>query len=203
MPGHDTMAAGGYHVRVLDLRGDICVLISESESNGHRPEWQESLRSRFGGVCTIPIHLTLQRIPADQGPESSKIVAAMRRALSGTGPLTISGPRVEAIHSPFRGSWIAKLRIAATPAVIATRTAVAGALESLGLTGAVPYLTLGQTAPITVLELMNPPDSGWLNTDGAPFVTLDEPPVVRLETVTISRIRAAFDYEIVESWPLD
>jgi hypothetical protein len=199
---NDSAFRSSYHVRVLNLSGDICVLISESESNGHRPEWQESLRHRFGGVCTKPIHLTLQRIPVEQAPDGGRVVEAMRHALSGIPPLVISGSRLEAIHSPFRGSWIAKLRVGATDAVVATRTAVADAMDALDLTGAVPYLTLGQTAPVTVLELMNPPESGWREAEGAPFVTLSEPPTVRLGTVTISRIRAAFDYEIVETWLL-
>ena len=185
-----------------DLAGDVCVLISESPEAGQRDKWHESLRDRFGGTCTTPIHVTLQRIPSGQISAGIDITDIITTGLSQVQALSIQGVCVEARYSAFRSGWIAKLQVAAGKHLTHARTALCKVLESNDLRGVIPEVADGEPVPVTVLESMDPPDSRWQLSADPPRAFLPEPARISLDTITISRIRAAFDYEIIESWDL-
>jgi hypothetical protein len=126
----------------------------------------------------------------------------MRVALGTARALWIAGRRVEAIYSSFRGGWIAKLRAAATPELLTVDGAAEDSLRALDLVGAIPPFRSSEPVPVNILESIDPPDSRWHMSRDGPFFTLAKPLRAFLDAVTITRIRAPFDYEVIDSWRL-
>jgi hypothetical protein len=183
----------------IDYSGHVCVLLEEPDAAAPRPPWQQALQQRFGGLCTTPVHVTLQRIPRTKAGPAQDIIGLVRAVTARAQPLWITGHRLEFRYSPFREGWIAKLHVDGSPELVGVRRALETALESVGAAGAIPQVRDGQRIPVTVLEHL-PPECGEAAGDRTAPV---EPPArLCLTTVTVSRIRAAFDYEILERWRL-
>jgi hypothetical protein len=131
--------------------------------------------------------------------------------LSSITSLWIRGDRVQPLFSDFRSSWIIKLWVDASRELVAARESLQQALATEGLRGVIPS-PANSAVPVTVLESIDAPTPKSEGRGDLPHVTslrvdsprvaLREPVSTFLDTVIVSRIKAAFDYEILESWRL-
>ncbi len=152
--------------------------------------WQRACQRQFGGDCTDPLHVSLQRFsPTD--PASLTIFAqALCRATATLPPLALTGVALRPLYSRFRDRYVLKCRVALAEPLQLLSTTVHQCLATAGLKGDYRRIMV----LVTVLEgIMRP-----ITLDAQP---LPAPlPLFVGGTLVISRITGPEMYEELFSW---
>jgi hypothetical protein len=106
-------AISGSQNRLADAprTGDICTLLVPNYSQSSLVRDQlETLRGRFGGTVTFPLHVICQRFRADT-EQLETLTADLEMLAQTTQAINISGTTVEPFYSTFRSLELLKCRL--------------------------------------------------------------------------------------------
>lgn len=172
--------------------GDLCVLLCEGSPDGDRPSWQRMLQARFGGSCTVPLHITCNRVRFPNGSNKLDYCQRVKQALSNLTSFEVYGGELKPVYSDFRSSWIVKCNSRINSV---TR-------DALSITDSISEAPGGQTAishppdvgsvPITVIEGMHA-----VETDRNSLGTI-KPPLFTAEELVFSEIIDADTFSIID-----
>ena len=134
--------------------GDLCVLLGESSeyTDLHRPDWQIDLQDRFGGVFTVPLHVTCHRLTFSKPSEIATYCREVIRVLSDFCAFTVSGGDLSVVYSDFRSNRIIKCHSRANHELRAALAAVDEVTSHFEVKSAFTHPSPVETVPITVIE---------------------------------------------------
>jgi hypothetical protein len=106
----------------------------------------------MGGECTIPLHITCQKVTVGRDVELAQVCSAFVDALAGVAPFHAVGHHVEVWYSEFRVSSIAKCLVPLQPSVSRAIDNLNERLDRLEIRRHYFERPVPDHVPVTVLE---------------------------------------------------
>lgn len=155
--------------------------------------WQRAFQRQFGGDCTDPLHVSLQRFTPADPVSLTTFAQALRSATATLPPLALTAVDLRPLYSRFRDRYVLKCRVALVEPLQLLSSRVQQSLVAAGLKGDYRRVMV----LVTVLEgIMRP-------------ITLAVQPLPTPlslfvgGTLVISRITGPEMYEELFSWSLN
>lgn len=174
--------------------GDIFVLLTPPHELTEADfPWQLTWQATFGGRCTNPLHVSLQRFICPEEEALHLLIDALQSATMSLKPLHLTGVDLRPLYSSFRETYILKCRV--------RRDAP---LEALDLVTRQTVLANGQqphyrylAVLVTVLEGIGKPQSL------APEPFAQPVPLFFGSRMVVSRVIGQESYQVIAEWSLN
>ncbi len=92
--------------------GDLFILLTPDEqTQATAPSWQKEWQARYGGRCTQPLHVSIQRFACAEPAQLAAFMDALQVATLSTKPIALTGIALQPLRSRFRQHTILKCRL--------------------------------------------------------------------------------------------
>jgi len=172
--------------------GDIFILLlPEEKTQPVAFPWQRRLQAQYGGQCTQPLHVSLQRFTCADPSYLTAFKNTLQAAISRVKPLSLEGIALQPLFSNFRQNYILKCRLQQNEAINSLAAMISQQLQQHNLTPDFPWCP----ELVTVLE-----DIDRTATDE---ILLHSPETLFVgSTLLLSRVVARNEYLPLWQWQL-
>ncbi len=174
-------------------RDDLFVLLTPAASvTSADLTWQQQWQATYGGHCTDPLHVSLQRFVCPPAAPLHALIEALQRATAKFAPLSLVGVDLRPLYSAYRDNYVLKCRV--------QRSAVLEALNSTVRQTILAHQIRPHYNRLAVLVTV-------LEDIGSPASLAPHPLPVPLSLCTaarllVSRVTGQEEYEHIASWDL-
>lgn len=180
-------------MRSAKIDDHFVLLIPAQTEPGVDFAWQRAFQRQFGGECTDPLHVSLQRFSPTDPASLTTFARVLRTATATLPPLALTGVALRPLYSRFRDRYVLKCRVTLADQLQLLSTIVHQSLAAAGLKGDYRRIMV----LVTVLEGIMRPLTLDAQLLPAPL------PLFVGGTLVISRITGPEMYEELFSWSLN